>query len=338
MSDTDLIRVAVIGAGYLGRFHAQKYAAFEDVDLVGVCDVLPECAESVAVETGCAPLNDYRELLGKVDAVSVVVPTHGHFEVARAFIEAGADVLVEKPFTATVEEADELIELADSRGRLIQVGHLERFNPVVQDALSVLDGPMFFECNRIARFKARSMDVDVVMDLMIHDIDLILSMVNDELDFVHAVGIPAVSEVPDLASVRLAFKGGCVANVTASRVALKEERLMRVFQPNAYLRLDLHNRRLTVIRAVEHRPGRRPKVTTDRRRHSKGDPLFAELRAFVDCVTYRVEPGVDGRAGRQAVAVALDIVSQVKERLEDYGAASRRGEVQAWVGVDLDGE
>lgn len=330
------LRAAVIGVGYLGRFHAQKYAALDGVDLVGVCDLDPVRAGAVADEVGAPPVVDYRELLDQVDAVSVVVPTEGHFQVAKDFLEAGVDVLVEKPFTKALEQADELIALAEKKGRIIQVGHLERFNPVVQDLFGELKDPVFFECTRVARFKARSLDVDVVMDMMIHDIDLILGMVPVGLDLIHAVGVPAVSDVPDMASVRLVFKNGCVANVTASRISLKEERMMRIFQPTAYFRLDLLRRRLTVVRGVSYMAGVVPRVKQERRRHSEGDPLYAEVLAFVDCVRHRVEPYVDGQAGRRAMAVALDISDQIQRHMERIDPDRRRTEVRQWVGLAED--
>ncbi len=330
---TDRLRVAVIGVGYLGRFHAQKYAALDGVDLVAVCDLDQTRAQAVADEVGAPQVVDYRDLLDKVDAVSVVVPTEGHFQVARDFLDAGADVLVEKPFTTTLDQADDLIDLAGRKNRIIQVGHLERFNPVVQDLYGELEDPVFFECTRVARYKARSLDVDVVMDLMIHDIDLILGMVPVELELIHAVGVPAVSDVPDMANVRLVFSNGCVANVTASRVSLKEERMMRIFQPTAYFRLDLMRRRLTVIRGVSYMAGVVPRVKQERRRHSEGDPLYAEILAFTDCVRHRVEPYVDGRAGRRAMAVALEISQQIDRHLERIDPHKRRAEVKRWVGL-----
>lgn len=329
----DRVRAAVIGVGYLGRFHAQKYAALDGVDLIAVCDVDRARAEAVAGEVGAPALTDYRQLLGRVDAVSVVVPTEGHFQVASDFLEAGTDVLVEKPFTKTLDQADRLIDLAEQKNRIIQVGHLERFNPVVQDLYGQLDDPVFFECTRVARFKARSLDVDVVMDMMIHDIDLILGMVPVELELIHAVGVPAVSEVPDMANVRLVFTNGCVANVTASRVSLKEERMMRIFQPTAYFRLDLLRRRLTVIRGVSYMAGVVPRVKQERRRHPEGDPLYAEVLAFTDCVRHRVEPYVDGRAGRRAMAVALEISGQIDRQLERIDPEKRRAEVKTWIGL-----
>jgi predicted dehydrogenase len=330
---TDRLRVAVVGVGYLGRFHAQKYAALDDLELVAVCDLDKTRAEAVAAEVGAPAVTDYQDLLGRVDAVSVVVPTEGHFQVARDFLNAGADVLVEKPFTKTLAQADELIDLAARQNRIIQVGHLERFNPVVQDLYGELEDPVFFECTRVARYKARSLDVDVVMDLMIHDIDLILGMVPVDLELIHAVGVPAVSEVPDMANVRLVFSNGCVANVTASRVSLKEERMMRIFQPTAYFRLDLMRRRLTVIRGVSYMAGVVPRVKQERRRHSEGDPLYAEILAFTDCVRHRVEPYVDGRAGRRAMAVALEISEQIDRHLERIDPQKRRAEVKRWVGL-----
>ncbi|HXV20293.1 MAG TPA: Gfo/Idh/MocA family oxidoreductase, partial [Desulfuromonadales bacterium] len=211
------LRAGVIGVGYLGRFHAQKYAALENVDLVGIADVSRERAEEVAAEVGTTAFTDYRELLAQVDLVSIVVPTQHHFPVAKECLEAGCHILLEKPVTQTVAEADELIRMAAERHLIFQVGHLERFNPAILALRGVLKNPLFIESHRLAPFKPRGTDVNVVLDLMIHDIDIILNMVPSTVKVVNSVGVPVLSNEVDIANARLQFENGCVANVTASR-------------------------------------------------------------------------------------------------------------------------
>ncbi|MCB2226297.1 MAG: Gfo/Idh/MocA family oxidoreductase [Desulfarculaceae bacterium] len=312
------IKVAVVGVGYLGRFHAEKFARLSQAELVGVVDADQERAESVARNVGCAAYSDYQELLGRVDAVSVVTPTVYHYEVAKAFLSAGADVMCEKPMTTTLDEADELISLADKNGRILQVGHLERFNPAVEGMFARAGRPMFIEVNRIAPFKARATDVDVTLDLMIHDLDIILAVVDEEPVEVRAKGVPVLGPHADLVNARLEFPGGCVANLTASRLALKDERKMRLFQPDAYLALDFAKRKLLVVSGVEYRPGKIPKVKAERPRFPKSDPLEKELSAFLDSVANRSEPRVDGRAGRRALACAMSVRACVEQGLCQY--------------------
>ena len=232
------LKVGVIGVGYLGRFHAQKYQAMEGVDLVAVVDTDPAAAKRVAEECGCSALTDVNELLPMVDAVSIVVPTSFHHQVTRQFLQAGVDVLVEKPFTVTLKEADELIALAAAHKRILQVGHLERFNPAVLAMQPLLKNPLFIEAHRISVFKDRGTDVDVVLDLMIHDIDIILSVVNAPIESIHTVGSPVITQTTDIANARIIFANGCTANVTVSRVSLDNMRRMRIFQPGRYLSVD----------------------------------------------------------------------------------------------------
>ena len=227
MDNTATLRAAVVGVGYLGRFHAQKYAAIDGVQLVAVADPGEAARQNVARETGCRAEADWRALLGKVDLVSIATPTPYHYEVAKAFLEAGAHVLVEKPITTTVAEAKDLIAVAAANGRLLQVGHLERFNPAVLALDGLLTRPRFLESHRLAPFKARGTDVSVVLDLMIHDIDLVQHLVGQPLVEVSAVGAQVFSDDLDIANARLTFADGCVANVTASRVSMKMERKLR---------------------------------------------------------------------------------------------------------------
>lgn len=312
------VKAVVVGVGYLGTFHAEKLARLPEAELVAVVDSDPVRAEKLARSLGCRGLSDHRELLGQVQAVSVVTPTVSHFAVARDFLAAGADVLCEKPMTTTLEEADQLIALAADQGRILQVGHLERFNPAVEGMFARAGKPLFIECNRIAPFKARATDVDVVLDLMIHDLDIILSLVNEEPSEIRAKGVPVLGPHADLVNARLEFPGGCVANITASRLALKDERKMRLFQPDAYLSLDFKKRKLLVVNGVEYRPGGVPKVSAERPRFGKSDPLERELKSFLECVQTRKPPRVDGGAGRRALACALAVRTCVQQGLCQY--------------------
>jgi predicted dehydrogenase len=303
------LRAAVVGVGYLGRFHAQKYAALPGVELIGVVDTDLAAAERVGAEVGCPAFADYRELLERVDLASIVVPTQAHFEVARDFIRAGRHVLVEKPITETVAEADELIALARQQGAILQVGHLERFNPAIVALNGELNTPMFIESHRLTPFRGRGTDVNVVLDLMIHDIDIILNMVQSELTSIQASGVPVLSEEVDIANARLEFASGCVANVTASRVSRDAMRKVRVFQPDAYFSIDYQKRCITVCRkggegmALPGLPG----ITMREKGFAESDALRDEIEAFVAAVKNGTAPVVGGEDGRRALAVALQI-------------------------------
>lgn len=310
------VRMAVIGVGYLGRFHAEKLSRMKHVDLVGVVDPDQKQAEKVAAKNGAKAFGSHEEVLGLIDAACVVTPTVSHAQVAGDLLAAGKDVLCEKPLTATLEEADNLLALAKEHGRILQVGHLERFNPAVEETLRRVTTPVFIECNRIAPFKARATDVDVALDLMIHDLDIILAMVGQMPSEVRAVGVPVLGKHADIVNARLEFPGGCVANVTASRLALKDERKMRIFQPESYLALDFKKRRLLVVEGVEFKPGKRPKVKTQRPRFGKSDPLESELASFVEAVRTRGVPRVSGEAGRAALACAMMVRQRVQESLQ----------------------
>jgi predicted dehydrogenase len=304
----DAIRAAVVGAGYLGRFHAQKYATEEGCRLAAVVDTRPEARDALAKELGTAAIADHRELLGKVDAVSVVTTTPAHFAIARDFLEAGAHVLVEKPVTETVEQAQQLIDIAARCGRILQVGHLERFNPAIVAAGRELAGARFIECQRLAPFKERGTDVNVVLDLMIHDIDIVQSIVGRRIESIDAVGTPVFSGAVDIANARLRFEGGCVANVTASRVSLKTERKLRLFRDDAYLSIDLQQRILTVIRKRPTAPaaGELP-VLIEEQSFEQGDALRAEIRSFLDCIRHGRAPVVSGEDGLRALETAIRI-------------------------------
>ena len=302
------IKCAVIGTGYLGKFHAEKYAAMEGAELVAVVDQSLEAAQAVAEKNHTQALTDYRDLLGKVDAVSIVVPTSLHFEVARDFLNAGAHVLVEKPMTVTLEEADELIRIAKEKNLRLMVGHLERFNAALLGLDLVNEKPMFIESHRLAPFNPRANDVSVVLDLMIHDIDIILDIVDSELERIDAKGVTVLTSDTDIANARLSFKNGCVANVTASRASLKVERKMRMFMPNCYVSVDFQNRVLAEYRKGEKEmyPGV-PEILTQESVFESGDALMAEIAHFLDCIREEKEPLVSGAAGRRALATATEI-------------------------------
>jgi predicted dehydrogenase len=310
------IRAAVVGVGYLGRFHAQKYAQATGCELVAVVDSRQEAREMVAAEVGVPAVADYRELLGKVDAVSVVTPTPAHFAIARDFLEAGAHILVEKPITETVVEARQLIELAARSERVLQVGHLERFNAAILAAEPYLRSPRFVECHRLAPYRERGTDVNVVLDLMIHDIDIVQTIVGAPITSIDAVGTPVFSEQIDIANARIHFANGCVANATASRVSVKTERKMRIFEDDAYLSLDLQQKILTLIRkrAPSEPPGPLP-VTIEEQNLDQGDALKAEIESFVECIRSGRPPVVSGEAGLMALETAMRITEQVKQTL-----------------------
>ncbi|MDP9065873.1 MAG: Gfo/Idh/MocA family oxidoreductase [Pseudomonadota bacterium] len=314
-----MMRTAVIGVGYLGRFHAQKYAVLAGSELVGVVDPHEPSRTAVAAELGVPPFADYRELLGRVDAVSVVTPTPAHFAVAKAFLEAGAHVLVEKPMTSTVAEGVALIEAATRAGRVLQVGHLERFNAAVQAVQPVLTVPRFIESARLAPFKHRGTDVDVVLDLMIHDIDLVLSIVRSPVVAVDAIGSSVFSQEIDIANARLRFANGCVANATASRVSLKTERRLRLFQDDAYISVDLHQKVLTVIRkgAAIGADGM-PQVAIEETTYDQGDALKAEIEAFLRTAEHGSAPAVSGEDGLLALRTAVSITEQVAQSMQKF--------------------
>jgi predicted dehydrogenase len=308
------IKVGVVGVGYLGRFHAQKYAALADVTLVGVADIDGEQGSRVALECGCRSFVDYHELLPQVDAVSIAVPTSYHCQVAGQCLDAGLDVLLEKPITVTLDEADQLINKAAERQLILQIGHLERFNPAVQAMEPFLTTPVFIESNRIATFKNRGVDVDVVLDLMIHDIDIILNIVHSPIKTIHTVGAPVATANTDIANARIIFENGATANVTVSRISRTNVRKMRIFQPGSYINVDFGNKRvMTILLSEELRDSGMPKQIVELRTFSDGDALKSEITSFVQHVRDRSKPAVSGTEGRRALAVALQVMAQIKE-------------------------
>jgi predicted dehydrogenase len=309
MVASNTVRAGVVGVGYLGRFHAQKYAALPDVTFVGVADPDQSRAAASADECHTRAFSDYHELFGQVDCVSIAVPTHLHHAVARDFLLHGIDVLVEKPMTTTGAEGRELVEIADQHARVLQVGHLERFNPALRSLTGILTAPRFIECHRVAPFVERGTDVDVVRDLMIHDLDVILSLVRSPVTSMEAFGVPVLTKEPDIANARLRFASGCIANITASRVALKRERKMRLFQPDTYIVVDYGEHRIRICRRDPNpQEGTLPNITFEEREVGGEDALEEEIRAFLRSVRERSEPIVSGRDGLQALEVAEQIV------------------------------
>ncbi len=305
-------RVGVIGVGYLGKFHAQKYASMDGVDLVGIVDINKQQAQDIAKDLCTNAYSDYKDLFGKVDAVSIVVPTPVHFAVARDFLENNINVLIEKPMTTSLEDADELIKISESKNLVIQVGHLERFNPAITASKDIIKKPMFIESHRLSIYKERCADVSVVLDLMIHDVDIILNFVRSDIMSIHAAGIPVISEYVDIANARLEFTNGCIANLTASRISTKNERKIRLFQKDAYVSLDFANHKITIIRqGGEGSEGLIPGMEIKQRSFSNSDALEDELKSFVKAVKKCESPEVTGRMGRDALKVALSIMEQI---------------------------
>jgi len=317
------IRVAVIGCGAFGRNHARIYKQLQQegagIELAGVVDADPQRASSVAAEFGTLAFRSTSDLRGKIDAASIAVPTIHHLDVAREVMENGADVLVEKPIASSLAEADELIALASRTGRIAQVGHLERFNPAVMATVPLVTQPMFFEVHRLSVFTPRSLDVDVVMDLMIHDLDVVLSLVKSPVRELHAVGLPVISNKVDIANVRIEFDSGCVANFTASRVSTEKVRKLRFFQPHEYISIDYGRQDVITIRVddraaaawlrgeVPVSPGPAPGIAVNKPKVEAREPLRTEIEAFLAEVRSRTTPQVSLADGRAALALALEI-------------------------------
>jgi predicted dehydrogenase len=314
------ISVAVIGAGAFGRNHARVYHELaesgEPVKLAAVVDTDEARAQALAREFHCAAHTSIEDLLSAegIDAASVAAPTNHHASVARQLMQAGVDVLIEKPLTATLAEADELIELASRERRIAQVGHLERFNPAVQATVPLITKPMFFEVHRLSVFTPRSLDVDVVLDLMIHDLDAVLSFVKSPIKEIRAAGIPILSNKVDIANARIEFESGCIANFTASRVSTERVRKLRFFQPRQYISIDYGRQDVlvfTVGHADQGAPSANPDIKMFKPPISPEEPLRAELRAFLHAVRTRETPAVTLEDGRRALSVALEVLAQI---------------------------
>jgi predicted dehydrogenase len=306
-------RVAVVGVGALGQHHARVYASLPSARLVGVYDVDPARAGEVAQRNGCPVLGHLRDVVEAADAVSVAVPTVDHHRVVKALLEAGKDVLVEKPIAATVPEADDLVGLAADRGRVLQVGHVERFNPAADLLRAHASQPRFVEVHRLAPFTPRSLDIDVVLDLMIHDLDLVLSLDASEAVQIDAVGVPILSSRVDIANARLRFASGLIANLTASRVSVEKVRKFRVFAPRTYISADFVAREAQVYRLVDGDHG--PDISVERSTSEGVEPLVRQLEAFLTAVRERSQPVVSGRDGRNALALAGTILERMAQSL-----------------------
>lgn len=306
------LRTAVIGVGYLGAFHAEKLAHLDGAQLIAVADVDYQVACQVAQRLEVEAVDDYRQLFSRVDAVIIAVPTQWHSEIATACLANGLHVLLEKPMASTVDQAQALIELANQHSRVLQIGHLERFNPAVIALEEVIQQPLFIESHRLAPYKPRGMDTDVVLDLMIHDIDIILHLVNAPVTRIDANGIPVLSHHVDIANARIQFANGCVANVTASRVSSKAERKMRLFQPDAYITVDFQNRILGTYRKnQEPLNSSMTPIMGAQQMFAAADPLQAEIAAFVSAIQNRTLPLVSGEDGKRALTTAIEITRQV---------------------------
>ncbi len=348
MNTATKTRVAVIGVGAFGRNHARVYRELAEqdgnVELVGIFDSDPAHAAAIATEFSTRRFDSLEDLRGHVDAASVAVPTVAHLAAARALMEAGIDVLIEKPLAASLAEADELIRLAQRTGRVAMVGHLERFNPAVRVTAALVNSPMFFEVHRLSVFTPRSLDVDVVLDLMIHDLDIVLSFVSSPVKEVRAVGLPILSSKVDIANVRMEFDSGCVANFTASRVSTERVRKLRFFQPHQYISVD-YSRQDVLVFTVDpaaaaaapptetglpftNLPFTNPGIAVARPEIVREEPLHAELRAFLKAVRERFRPLVPLEEGRRALSLALDILGVIREhgrriQLEGIGPAGK---------------
>lgn len=330
---SDQINVAVIGVGAFGRNHARVYHELEQqgegVRLSAIVDADVNRADEVASEYGIRSLGSIEQLLtrSEIQAASIAVPTVHHMEVARELLDAGIDVLIEKPLAFSLAEADEIIAAAKKQQRVAQVGHLERFNPAVRATLPLITRPMFFEVHRLSVFTPRSLDVDVVLDLMIHDLDIVLSFVKSPVKEVRAVGLPILSGKVDIANVRMEFDSGCVANFTASRVSTERVRKLRFFQPGQYISVD-YGRQDVMVFAVGDRaapsskPSVNPQIAISRPPIVAEEPLHAEIRSFLDAVRHRTSPVVSLEEGREALALGLEILRAIGEHGSRLGLAS----------------
>lgn len=305
------LRVAVVGVGDFGRNHARVYRQLEDAELVAVVDADPERARRVAEEFSTSALPDIESLHGKVDAASVAVPTVHHAQIGCRLLEMGIDILVEKPMAASVAEADRLVETASRHGRVLQVGHLERFNPAVLAVAGVVQQPLYFEVHRLGVFSPRSLDIDVVYDVMIHDLDILLAFADSPVSEVRSLGIPVVTDKVDIAHARLEFASGAVASVTASRVSVEKVRKLRFFQAHEYISLDYG--RQDALRIRVRQPGPKPQFDFEQIPTHPQEPLQGELRSFLDAVRRRSVPVVDGGAGRRALELADRVMSGILE-------------------------
>jgi predicted dehydrogenase len=313
-----MTRVAVVGVGALGQHHARVYASLPSATLVGVCDRDATRAREVATTHGVAVLDGLEEVVAAADAVSVAVPTADHYPVARRLLDAGKDVLLEKPMTVTLEEADDLMELAASKGAVLQIGHIERFNPATALLLAEARDPRFIEAHRLGAFSPRSLDIDVVLDLMIHDLDIVLALDGTEIVQVDAVGVPVLTPRVDIASARLRFRSGLIANLTASRVSTEKVRKFRVFAPRTYISADFAAKEAQVSRLTDRGEGR-PEIVVERTSAPDQEPLRLQLEAFLRAVEERSTPVVSAADGRRALALAHVVLARMEDTARPDG-------------------
>jgi predicted dehydrogenase len=305
------VRIAVVGVGHLGRHHARILSECPDVTLTAVVDVNESRAREVATERRTTPFTDWREILHSVDAVTIAAPTQAHLEIAQAFLERGVHVLVEKPMTPTIADADRLLELARRRAVVLAVGHTERFNPAVERVRSLIREPRFIEVHRLGTFPERSLDIDVVFDLMIHDLDVVLNLVGDEVSAIEAVGVPVLTPRVDIANVRLRFSRGCIANLTASRISRDRVRKIRFFQRDAYLSIDYAAQEVEMWRLVPV-AAQAPRIEGGKLDVAREEPLKRELADFVAAIREQREPVVTGAQGRAALHLAEQVVARME--------------------------
>ncbi|OGX07524.1 MAG: hypothetical protein A2Y03_02290 [Omnitrophica WOR_2 bacterium GWF2_38_59] len=303
------LKVAIIGIGHLGSLHLKDYNNLSSlVEIVGVCDIKEERTTRLANHYNVPFFENYKDLVGKIDAVNVCVPTKDHFEIARFFLENNTHVFVEKPITTTVEQADKLIELSEKNNLKLQVGHIERFNSAFQSARHFLSKPLFIECHRLNHFPNRSLDIGVVMDLMIHDIDIMLGLIDSPIKNIHAVGVNVLTLMEDIASVRVSFENGCVCNLTASRVSEDVMRKIRIFQKDSYISLDYIKQEAYIYKKSEN------SILKHSLPIEREQPLRKEIEHFIECINKGKTPLISGKEGRAALSVALKIIKTIKER------------------------
>ena len=308
------LQLGVVGVGYLGEFHAQKYAAMEDIDLVGLVDIDFKRAQQIARKYNTNAYHSYTEILSLVDGLSLAVPTVSHFEIGYDILDHGIHLLIEKPIALTLSDADQLLDAAKKNNTILQIGHVERFNPAVIKMESLLSRPFFIDSHRLAFFTNRGTDVDVILDLMIHDLDIILHIVHSEIKEIHAVGMPIVSDKVDIANVRILFSDGTIANLTVSRVSNESCRMMRIFQPNNCISIDYGKRKISVTHFNMNEDNLTDLPSLEYREDSfpDSDPLADQIRSFVESIRTMTEPRVTGVDGKNALAVALSIIDQIK--------------------------
>lgn len=308
------VKVGVIGVGYLGKYHARIYSRMKNVELVGVVDIHEEACQAVAEECNCPAYSNPEDLLGKVDAVSIVVPTVYHLKVAKPFLERGVHMLMEKPISSTLEEGQQIIELAEKNNAILQIGHLERYNPGVRTLAEKVEGARFIEAHRLGPFVGRATDVDVVTDLMIHDIDIVMNLVKSEVSKIDAVGIPVLTDHVDIANARLEFENGAVANVTASRVSTKRFRRIRIFGKARYYALDYQDQVVEIVKAIKSDKGEDGHdIIREAIEIEQQPPLDAELADFIRCVDLGEKPMVDGETGLKALEMAFKVKDKIAQ-------------------------